>query len=286
MKALVLWVVCIGWAHGAFAADMLIDTRPNPQTDTRTSGNVYLPAQLQALQNDRYGNPVALWVDRGNSLWQSQCQSCHGGMDTLKRSATSFPRLALGGKTLRNLEDQIAICQQRRGSTPKSPIPANANASSNTASEDNLTKISSSLPNDHDDVLALSAALHQAAQGERINVVASRGQDAQWQARLQSGQQLYQTRMGRINLACMHCHDQKVGAQMRADVITQGHTTGFPIYRMSWQTLGSTERRLRACYSGVQAPLPPPGSADLRELELFMMVRANGMVMDGPSIRR
>jgi L-cysteine S-thiosulfotransferase len=84
----------------------------------------------------------------------------------------------------------------------------------------------------------------------------------------------------------MHCHDQKVGAQMRADVISQGHTTGFPIYRMSWQTLGSTERRLRACYSGVQAPLPPPGSANLRDLELFMKVRANGMVLDGPSIRR
>ena len=84
----------------------------------------------------------------------------------------------------------------------------------------------------------------------------------------------------------MHCHDLKVGAQMRADTISQGHPTGFPIYRMLWQTLGSLDRRLRACYSGVQAPLPNAGSAELRDLELFLKVRANGMVLDGPSIRR
>jgi L-cysteine S-thiosulfotransferase len=272
ITALALWL-CMGWVQGALAADTSTGKPADKQPDTRTSGNVYLPAQLQALQKDSYGNPIALWVDRGNSLWQSQCIGCHAGIETLKRSATHFPRLAQDGKTLRNLEDQIAICQQRSSSAAKPLNPVRPLA--------NTPK-----PNDDDDVLALSAALHQAAQGERINVVASSGQDAPWQARLQSGQQLYQTRMGRINLACMHCHDQKVGAQMRADVISQGHTTGFPIYRMSWQTLGSTERRLRACYSGVQAPLPPPGSADLRDLELFMKVRANGMALDGPSIRR
>jgi L-cysteine S-thiosulfotransferase len=232
--------------------------------EPRTSGNVYLSPQLQALQNDNDKNPVALWNDRGQSLWQAQCQSCHGNLEKLKSSAASFPRLAPDGKTLHNLEDQIARCQQR------SPIAAGAPIA----------------PNDNDEVLALSAALHQAAKGEPINVAAPAAQQALWQARLASGQQLYQTRMGRINLACMHCHDQKVGAQMRADTISQGHPTGFPIYRMSWQTLGSTERRLRACYSGVQAPLPAPGSADLRDLELFMKVRANGMALDGPSIRR
>lgn len=247
--------------------------------DTRSSGNVYLPAQLQSLQNDSHKNPIALWLDRGSSLWQGQCQSCHGAIDKLKSSATTFPRLAVGGKTLHNLEDQIARCQQRNASPAATPVASN----------------------DSDEVLALSAALHHAAQGERINVAANTPsavphlttdtalpseQMAAWQARLASGQQLYQTRMGRINLACMHCHDQKVGAQMRADTISQGHPTGFPIYRMSWQTLGSTERRLRACYSGVQATLPVPGSPQLRDLELFMKVRGNGMPLDGPSIRR
>ena len=235
--------------------------------DKRTSGSVYLSKQMQELQNDATRNPISLWQERGQSLWQGQCKSCHGEINTLKRSATTFPRLAQNGKSLINLEDQIVHCQSRQTPT--------------------VNTIES------EEVLSLSTALHQAAKNEPIAVVAptitptgaSLASD-QWQTRLKSGETLYQTRMGRMNLACMHCHDQKVGAQMRADTISQGHPTGFPIYRMSWQTMGTIDRRLRACYSGVQAAIPPAGSADLRDLELYLKVRANGMALDGASIRR
>jgi sulfur-oxidizing protein SoxA len=236
--------------------------------DQRMSGSVYLSPQLQVLQNDTGRNPIALWLDRGKDLWQTQCQSCHADIRNLKLSAVRFPRLTTDGTKLQNLEDQIAHCLQRSTLT-------DAPSSSATT-----------VPNDHGDILALSAALHQVARGERIQIVAAPAQQTQWQTRLDKGQQLYQTRMGRMNLACMHCHDQKVGAQMRADTISQGHPTGFPIYRMGWQTLGSMERRLRACYSGVQATIPSPGNVDLRDLEFYMKVRANGMLLDGPSIRR
>jgi L-cysteine S-thiosulfotransferase len=234
-----------------------------PAQDKRTSGNVYLSKQMQDLQIDATRNPISLWLDGGQSLWQNQCKSCHGEMATLKRSATTFPRLGADGKALVNLEDQIVRCQSRQQTT------------SNTI--------------ESEEVLSLSAALHQAAKKELIAVAApvnTPAASAQWQDRLKSGETLYQTRMGRMNLACMHCHDQKVGAQMRADTISQGHPTGFPIYRMSWQTMGTIDRRLRACYSGVQATIPPVGSADLRDLELYLKVRANGMPLDGPSIRR
>ena len=239
--------------------------------DTRTSGHVYLSPQLQALQDDPQRNPVALWQERGQGLWQAQCNSCHGAMDSVKRSVASFPRLSADGKRLVNLEDQILRCQQRGAAPAQTSAPGTAALES-------------------DSVLSLSAALHQAAKGERIQVTpsstASPEHTAQWQAHLSSGERLYQTRIGRMNLACMHCHDGKIGAQMRADTISQAHPTGFPIYRMAWQTLGSLDRRLRACYSGVQAPIPSAGSADLRDLELFLKVRANGMLLDGPSIRR
>ena len=55
---------------------------------------------------------------------------------------------------------------------------------------------------------------------------------------------------------------------------------------MGWQRLGPLERCLRACYLRVQAVLPPPGAAQLRELELYLKVRASGMLIEGPSIRR
>jgi L-cysteine S-thiosulfotransferase len=234
--------------------------------DKRTSGSVYLSKQMQDLQADTMRNPISLWVERGQSLWQVQCQSCHSEITTLKRSAVTFPRLGADGKHLINLEDQILQCQQRQ---------AQPTVVSNTI--------------ESDDILSLSAALHAVAKNETIAVVAPSHTSiarAQWETRLKSGEVIYQTRMGRMNLACMHCHDQKVGAQMRADTISQGHPTGFPIYRMSWQTVGSIDRRLRACYSGVQANVPATGSPELRDLELFLKVRANGMPLDGPSIRR
>lgn len=234
-----------------------------PAQDKRTSGSVYLSKQMQDLQNDATRNPISLWQERGQSLWQGQCKSCHGEIGTLKRSAATFPRLGADGKSVVNLEDQILRCQSRQQATP------------NTL--------------ESEEVLSLSAALHLAAKNELITVVVPNSTPSvgiEWQTRLKSGEILYQTRMGRMNLACMHCHDQKVGAQMRADTISQGHPTGFPIYRMSWQGMGSIDRRLRACYSGVQAAIPPAGSAELRDLELYLKVRANGMPSDGPYIRR
>jgi sulfur-oxidizing protein SoxA len=139
-----------------------------------------------------------------------------------------------------------------------------------------------------DDTLSLSALLHSIGKGQAIHVQAPTDASSQqrWQAELAQGAQLYATRMGRLNLACVHCHDGKVGANLRAEVVSPGHPSGFPIYRLNWQNLGSIDRRLRACYSGVQATLPPSGSPALRQLELYLKVRADGMLLDGPSIRR
>jgi sulfur-oxidizing protein SoxA len=134
--------------------------------------------------------------------------------------------------------------------------------------------------------LALSALLHQNATGKTFNLKPSPSHEAQWHAALNAGAQEFTQRIGRMNLACNHCHDQNIGKQMRADVISPGHPTGFPIFKMSWQGMGSIDRRLRACYSGVQAEIPAPGSPVLRQLELFLKVRAQGLPIDGPSLRR
>ncbi len=222
--------------------------------DTRVSGSTFLSPALQALQADTARSPITLWQERGQGLWQAQCARCHGDISRMKSAAATFPKLAPDGKTLRNLEDQIVHCSQRQSSIE-------------------------GLSNESEPILALSAALHQAAKGEPI-------QTAPVQPHLGNGEKLYTTRMGRINLACTHCHDEKVGANMRSEVISQAQPTGFPIFRQSWQTLGSIDRRLRACYSGVQAPMPAIGSAELRDLELFLKVRARGMPIDGASLRR
>ncbi|PIT76225.1 sulfur oxidation c-type cytochrome SoxA [Limnohabitans sp. B9-3] len=232
---------------------------------TRQSGLLFLTPQLQAMQRDPDTNPISLWRDQGQTLWTAQCSACHPKTEAMKDVATRFPKVVMTNATpeLRNLEDQINVCRQRTLQPAKSLEDA--------------------------ETLSLSTYLHAQAQGLAIDVqppnADSRAQ-AGWLSALTQGTQLYATRLGRMNLACVHCHDGKVGTQLRAEVISPAHPTGFPIYRLNWQTLGSMDRRLRACYSGVQAQIPAPGSAELRQLELYLKVRANGMPLDGPSIRR
>ena len=249
-----LWVAVAAWSQ------------PWP-SDSKLSGNAFLPPGLLKLQADVADSPVTLWLDKGKQQWSdstggASCQSCHSTPATLRQAVAAFPRLTstAAGQQLINLEDQIVACRKRAGRT-------------GARLED-------------DDVLSLSALLHHEAKGLPINVQPVREQMHAWSARLENGTALFAQRMGRINLACVHCHEQNVGKQMRVDVISPGNPTGFPLYRMSWQKIGSMDRRLRACYSGVQAVIPPPGAPELRDLELYLKVRANGMPLEGPSIRR
>ena len=234
-------------------------------TDNKLNGSAFLPNGLKKLAADTNESPIALWLDKGQAQWAdtnggASCQSCHGTPQSLRQVVPGFPRLTGNGQKLFNLEDQIVACRARAGHL-------------DARMED-------------DDVLSLSALLHNAAKDLPISVQAPSQHTALWQARLTSGTALFAKRMGRINLACVHCHEQNIGKQMRVDVISPGHPTGFPVYRMSWQKIGSIDRRLRACYSGVQAVIPAPGADDLRNLELYLKVRANGMPLEGPWIRR
>ncbi|NBX55937.1 MAG: sulfur oxidation c-type cytochrome SoxA [Betaproteobacteria bacterium] len=230
----------------------------------RQSGLAFLSPSLRQMNDDDMANPMSLWIERGLQAWGQNsggpsCQSCHGAVSAMRKAVAQHPKLSPDGLSLRNLDDQIGVCRQRQGAP-------------------------SALPDET--VLALSAALHHAARGEPIAVQAPLDRQAAWQAQWQAGADQYQTRQGRMNLSCAHCHDQRVGAQMRGDIISPGHPTGFPIYRLSWQQAGGMDRRLRACFSGVQSAMPEPGSAILRNLELYLKVRANGMPLEGPSVRR
>ena len=229
------------------------------------SGTAFLSPELLELQNDLSSNPIGLWTEQGRALWNkrtsgSSCAQCHGNVAKMRGAALGFPRWSASKQKLVNLEDQILTCAERTGAALK-------------GLED-------------PDVLSLSALLHSVSQGMEINMTTDATTQSLWQNQLRAGEKLFNTRIGRMNLACSHCHDQKIGLQMRAEVISPGHPTGFPIFKMSWQAMGSVDRRLRACFSGVQAELPEPGSAVLRQLELYMKMRANGMLVEGPLLRR
>lgn len=231
----------------------------------RQSGNDFLSPEMRQEQNDPSVNPIGLWLDQGNELWVSRCQACHANVKITAQAVVQFPiwknQTSTSGQVI-NLEDQISDClSKKHRQTYASEAP---------------------------EVLTLAVFLSAAAKGLMIQPREPREAHAQqlWQNQINLGAQIYVQRQGRLNLSCTQCHDQRVGKNLRTDIISPAHLTGFPIYRQSWQTVGSVERRLRACYSGVQASVPLPASQELRALELFLKKRSEGMLWDGPSLRR
>ena len=88
-----------------------------------------------------------------------------------------------------------------------------------------------------------------------------------------------------MNLACTHCHDASAGKRIGPETISEGQPNGYPTYRLRWQTLGSLERRLRACFSGVHAEMPPYGDERLLELEAYLAWRGRGLPVEAPAVR-
>ena len=241
---------------------------------TKDNATTQVPAAsgLAQLQSANAMNPIGLWIDEGKRKWEKDCSSCHT-LEKVVKAVPNFPKLDASQKLV-NLEDQISVCRQRVEATTTTTAIASA-ASQSFSNDDALT-------------LELSTLLNDAARQLAINIAPpiNPSHAIIWKKNLADGERLFKTRLGHMNLSCQQCHDGKVGASMRAQKITAGHPTGFPAYRISWQGLGSIERRIRACYSGVQAQVPAPQDIRLRQLELYLKTRAQGLQLEGPSIRQ
>src|SRR5204863_4316939 len=99
------------------------------------------------------------------------------------------------------------------------------------------------------ELLSLSAYIAQQSRGMPIAVKV----DAASQPFIDAGKALYEQRQGQLNMSCSQCHDQYAGRRLGGSPIPQAHPTGYPVYRLEWQTLGSLGRRLRNCLSGIRA---------------------------------
>ena len=243
-------------------------TQAPVSTKDEKSSEVLTASGLAQLQSANAMNPIGLWIDEGKRKWEKDCNACHA-LEKVVKAVSNFPKLD-ASKKLINLEDQISVCRNRDTAAPT------ASASGQFFS------------NDDNSTLELSTFLNDAARQLTIHITPPSNPTyaAIWKQNLTEGEKLFKTRLGHMNLSCQQCHDGKVGASMRAQKITAGHPTGFPAYRISWQGLGSIERRIRACYSGVQAQVPAPQDIRLRQLELYLKTRAQGLPLEGPSIRQ
>ena len=197
-------------------------------------------------------------------MWKSKtgtagkaCADCHNDARTsMKGVAVRYPAFdaALGRPV--DLEQRINLCRARhQQATP--------------------------LAYESRDLLALTAFVAQQSRGLAIES----GADPQLAPFIARGHELFTQRQGQLNLGCANCHDDNWDKRLAGSAITQGHPTGYPLYRLEWQSLGSLQRRLRSCISGIRAQPYDYGAPELVELELYLMSRARGMPIETPAVR-
>jgi sulfur-oxidizing protein SoxA len=230
--------------------------------NTKQSSYELMSSENKAMQDDPSLNPAMFWVAEGESLWQAKlgpknmaCTSCHSdAKKSMRGVATQFPKMVKG--KLQTLEGQINQCRSAAQNAPALAYESKA-------------------------LLALTAYVAIQSKGMPIAVKETPAN----QDELKKGRQWFNERMGQLNLSCAQCHEDRSGLKLGGSLIPQGHPNAYPIYRLEWQTLGSLQRRLRNCMSGVRAQQFEYGSPEMAQLELFLMWRARGMSLEAPGVR-
>lgn len=232
--------------------------------DDRRSGLDFMTPATQALQRDDGLNPALLWVRGGEALWSTKagradkaCADCHGAAERSMRGvAARHPAFDAASENPLTLAGRINACRVRHQQAP--PWAAES-----------------------EPLLSVEAHVAMASRGLPI----APPDDARLAPFRATGQALFNQRLGQLDLSCAQCHDGLAGRRLGGSVIPQGHPTGYPLYRLEWQGLGSLQRRLRNCLTGVRATVLPYGAADLVALELHLMQRATGMAVETPAVR-
>jgi sulfur-oxidizing protein SoxA len=226
----------------------------------RKSGYEFMSRETRAMQDDEATGPAALWLLDGESAWQRKagesgkaCAECHA-TDRMKGVAARYPAMHAG--KLLNLDQRINACRVEQQKAPALQLEGR-------------------------ELLALSAYLGRQSRGLPIAVAVT----DKSRPFLDAGRAAYFRRQGQLNLACSQCHDDNWGRSLAGNPIPQAHPTGYPLYRLEWQSVGSLQRRLRNCMIGVRAEPYAYGAPEYVELEYYLMWRARGMKLETPAVR-
>ena len=233
--------------------------------DTRRSGFDFMTPETQAIQRDDAQNPAMLWVQEGAAAWERKagsagraCIDCHGAAATsMKGVAARYPAFDPVTRRPVTLGQRINACVVGRQGAAAPLAP------------------------ESQELLGLESFVAMQSRGLPI----APPDDPRLAPFRERGERLYRQRIGQLDLSCAQCHDERAGGKLAGATIPQAHPTGYPIYRLEWQGLGSLQRRLRGCIAGVRAEPFAYGASELTELELYLARRAAGMKVETPAVR-
>ncbi len=251
-------------ALGVLLPALLLGTALPAGAQQPISGYDYLTPEMQAIQDDAFGNPGMLAVEVGAELFEASaangksCAACHGagGAQLDVQRIAGYPVYSTELKQPVTLRGQIIACHNKRLGGP---------------------------PLDYTDeaALQLETFVRHLARGETVDVDVS-GPLAPYYA---AGEKLFRSRYGQVDVACHQCHDYHAGQQFRGQVLSQGQSNGFPAYRYTEGHMVGLQERFTECLSKLRAEPYAPGSEEYIALEVFMNARSNGLKIETPAIR-
>jgi L-cysteine S-thiosulfotransferase len=256
---LVLKTLKLTLCLGAFVGigSVLIVNIPNTWANTaRFAGFQYISSELKTLQLSSSDNPALLWAKAGQLQFTQQCANCHS-VDSMKSVAANYPRWSNSANKVMNLAGRINQCRI-----------------------DHLQQ--TALPRESTQILQLESFIALQSKGQ---IVAGIEKNAAINKLQNLGEQIWNQQLGQLGISCAQCHDTLAGSSLAASVIPQGHANAYPIYRLQWQGVGSLERRIRSCQTGVRAVPYEYNSQELLALEVYLQERAAGMEHEGLGVR-
>jgi sulfur-oxidizing protein SoxA len=230
----------------------------------RRSDTTFVGADTRAMQDDDSSNPGMLVVLDGQALWTQKsgavgksCADCHGeAAASMKGVAARYPAFMPSLARPVDLQQRINMSRVADQKAPALPLESR-------------------------ELLALTTYIARQSRGLAIAVVA----DASSQPFIAAGRAIFEARQGQLNIACAQCHDDDWGKRLAGNLVPQAQPTGYPVYRLQWQEVGSLQRRLRDCMTAMRAEPYDYGAPELVDLEFYLMWRGRGLKMETPAVR-
>lgn len=243
-----------------------IDPPPGSMLPELISGREFAIEETQASQADDTANPGFLWVQLGEDLWARaegeagrSCADCHGSAEeTMRGVGATYPKYHVASGRPLSLEQRINLCRTEH--MQAEPFPWES-----------------------EPLLAMTAYVKLQSRGMPVDVAVD-GPAAPF---FEAGKELYFKRRGVMDMACKHCHNDYYGRHLRTNLLTQGQSNGFPMYRLHVPGMISLHQFVGdTCYTRVRAARLEPGSEDLVNLEIYLAWRGSGLPVEAPAVRQ
>lgn len=215
------------------------------------------------MEKDDFDNPGMIFVDLGMDKWNAaigkngeSCAGCHNGPESMKGLRAVLPRVDATTGKLMIMEDYINGCVTERMGLEAWGVTSK-------------------------DMKNMLALISMQSRGEVQNVAID-GPAAEF---YEKGKEIFYTRYGQLELSCKNCHEDNYGNFIRADHLSQGQISGFPVYRLKDAGLVSAQQRFVGCVRDTRAETFKAGGDEFKALELYVASRGNGLSIEGVGVR-